>query len=144
MNGERGYRPSKLIVERFGLDYDFIEDHNLSWIDNLITGSGKNLASPNHPNYNMPYVQDYLSNYGARKCEANALVINPDAARDLCRTTIEGYLGTEALSRFQKKREAIQERLEKFREDTGLADTIQEAIELIDETPEQEEEESEE
>lgn len=139
MNGEKGYSPSNLIVKRFGLDFDFIEEHGLSWIENLITGSGKNLASPNHPNYNMTYVQDYLEQYGARKCEANALVINPDAARDLCRTTIEGYLGEEALSRFQKKRDAIVEKLEEFRERTGLNDTINEAIDIINTEEEKEE-----
>ena len=30
-----------LTVDRFGLNYDFIEEQNLTWIDNLETGSGK-------------------------------------------------------------------------------------------------------
>ena len=131
-DGMKGYEPTNLIIDRFGLDFDFIEEQGLTWIDNLITGSGKNLASPNHPNYNMSYVQEYLGKYGERKCEANALIIRPAEARDLCRAAIEKYVGSEALDRFQAKRQEIVDELEAFRERTGLDDTITEAIELIE------------
>jgi hypothetical protein len=131
-DGVKGYDPSKLEIDRFGLEFDFIEANNLSWIENLITGSGKNLASEDHPNHFMDYVQDYLQKIGERKCEANALVVRPNSARDLCRQSIEKYVGSEALGRFQEKRDTIVARLEKFREDTGLEDTINEAIDTID------------
>ena len=133
IDGAKGYSPADLIIERFGLDYDFIQENNLSWIENLITGSGKNLASESHPNHFMEYVQDYLGKYGERKCEANALVIKPDSARDLCRAAIEKYVGAEALGRFQAKRDAIVKEVDEFREKTGLEDTINEAINIIDE-----------
>lgn len=132
-DGVRGYAPTNLAIERFGLDYDFIQANNLSWINNLITGSGKNLADPLHPNHSMPYVQDYLSKYGARKCEANALVINPKEARKLCRLAIEKHVGPKALERFATKRQEIVDRLEAFRERTELDITIEDAITLIDE-----------
>jgi len=134
--GAGGYDPTDLIVERFGLEYDFIEENNLTWIDNLLTGSGKNLADPSHPDHYKPFVQDYLAQYGARKCEANALVIRPEQGRELCRKAIEGYLGEGAIERFKAKTQAIKEHLEDFRAETGLASVIQEAIDLIDEAEE--------
>jgi len=56
-----GWSPDNLIIDRFGLDYEFIEANGLTWIDNLETSSGKNLADPKHPDYSKPYVQNYLS-----------------------------------------------------------------------------------
>lgn len=140
-DGVKGYDPKDLIIDRFGLDYDFIEEHNLSWIENLITGSKKNLASPNHPNFSMEYVQDYLTKFGERKCEGNALIIKPAAAEALCRQTIEKYVGANALGRFKEKRREIVDELGEFRESTGLDDTIAQAIELIEESEEEETEE---
>lgn len=93
LDGTDGYDPSELIIDRFGLNFDFIQANNLTWIDNLITGSKKNLASPQHPNHKMPYVQEYLRKIGARKCEANALVVRRQQAEELCRQAIEKYLG---------------------------------------------------
>ena len=52
---------------------DFIERHGLTWIDGLVTSSGQDLASSRHKDHKAAYVQDYLSQFGARKCEANAL-----------------------------------------------------------------------
>lgn len=109
-----GYDPEDLIVDRFGLNYNFILANNLSWIDNsedtapigvpkLITGSGKNLADPGHKNFHMNYIQDYIKNFGVRKCEANALVIRPEQGRQLCQAAIEQYLGDDAIQRFERK-----------------------------------------
>ena len=67
-----GWDPSNVIIDRFGLNLDFIEANNLSWIDNLITGSGMALDNPKHPDHNKPYVQKWLDEIGARKVEANA------------------------------------------------------------------------
>lgn len=103
-DGGKGYDPENLIIDRFGLNYNFISENGFSWIDNLITGSGKNLASSNHVNYKMPYVQDYLKTIGERKCEANVIVTLPNVARALVTEAIENYLGDEALSRFAEKR----------------------------------------
>jgi len=107
IDGVTGYDPEKLIVDRFGLNYDYIIENNLSWIDNLITGSGKNLASTSHPNHHLDYIQNYLKEYGAMKCEANALVVIPDKAKQLCQAVIERYLGNDSLTRFELKRERI-------------------------------------
>ena len=31
-------------IERFGLNADFVDHHGITWIDGLITGSGKDLG----------------------------------------------------------------------------------------------------
>lgn len=130
--GTQGYDPENLEIVRFGLDSDFIEKHNLSWIDNLITGSGSNLASPSHRNYNMPYVQEYLRKFGAKKCEANALVPLPVTAKTLVERTIMNYLGVGATTRFRKKTDAVKKIVDDFREKTGLQKSLQNALNLID------------
>lgn len=131
-DGTHGYNPDYLEIERFGLNHDFIQENNLVWIENLITGSGRNLAAPSHKNYNMPYVQNYLYEYGARKVEANAILKNRVAAQQMCRNAIEGWLGTDARDRFESKREGIRVKASEFRSVSGIDDAIIEAIELID------------
>ena len=132
-DGTRGYNPDGLTIDRFGLNFDFIERNNLTWIDNLITGSKKDLASPSHPNYHLPYVQEYLRKVGVRKCEANALVVRPREAQGLVLEAVESYLGTDALDRFNNKRQAVKGALAEFREQTGLQDVIKGALKRIEE-----------
>jgi hypothetical protein len=91
-----------LTIDRFGLNYDFIERHGLTWIDNLETGSGKSLADPRHPDHKAEYVQSYIREYGVRKVEANALVVQPDAGRELYRQTILKYLPEDAPARYRE------------------------------------------
>jgi hypothetical protein len=147
-DGTEGYDPENLIIDRFGLNYKFILANNLSWIDNkddvapygvpkLITGSGKNLASPSHKNFHMEYVQSYISSYGVRKCEANALVIRPDQARGLCRGAIIQYLGIDATNRFQKKEETKNGWFDKVRKtitvgNLCMADAVEEIQKGLD------------
>ena len=69
-----GWSPKDLVIDRFGLNADFIEEHGLTWIDNLETSSGRHLDSPTHPHHQNAYVQDYIARFGVRKVEANALV----------------------------------------------------------------------
>lgn len=113
-DGTQGFDPENLIIERFGLNYDFIIRNKLTWIDNLITGSGKNLASKAHKNHKMPYVQEYIKKIGVRKCEANSIVTQPQNARNLCRQAIEKYLGKDALARFRAKRQAVRSEFDNF------------------------------
>jgi len=138
-DGMEGYDPSNLLIDRFGLNYDFIIANQLTWIDNLITGSGKNLASPSHKNHHMSYVQEYLRTIGERKCEANAIVRRTQEGRELCRQAIEKYLGRNAHTRFRRKRQAVRDRLQAFRERTGLQEAIESAIRIIEEDAEQNE-----
>jgi hypothetical protein len=110
LSGAVGWNPSGVIVDRFGLNHEFIEQHRLSWIDNLMTGSGKNLADPKHKDHGQAYVQEYIRQFGARKVEANALVVDPKAGRELCERAILKYLPREAPDRYE-------ERLRPFRDE---------------------------
>jgi hypothetical protein len=130
-DGTDGYDPSGLIIKRFGLNYDFIISNGLTWIDNLITGSGRNLASPSHKNHKMPYVQKYLKEIGPRKCEANAIVTQPDAAKDLVREAIEEFLGPDARDRFEVKRQALKDEFDSFLDDNGIRPSINEIFRAI-------------
>ena len=127
----KGYDPKDLIIDRFGLNYDFIQRNNLTWIDNLITGSKRNLADPTHRNFKMEYVQEYLKTIGERKCEANAVVTMPQKARELVTKAIEKYVGDKALTRFSDKRQAVKDQLEKDLERTGVDEYITKALEII-------------
>ena len=131
-DGTEGYDPCDLIIDRFGLNYDFIEKNGFTWIDNLTTGSGKNLASPSHRNFNMPYVQDYLEEIGERKCEANAIVVLPRIARDLVRGVIESYVGSDAQKRFEDKRQEVKDELETFLEDSGSGALLKQVFKKIE------------
>lgn len=133
-----GYNPRNLIIDRFGLNYDFITENKLTWIDNLITGSKKDLASPSHPNHYQQYVQSYLAKYGERKCEANAIVTRPRAAQKLCRDAIEEYLhdpdryDKTPLERFQEKRDTVNKAFEDWREGAEIQELLDEASENLD------------
>jgi hypothetical protein len=100
-----------LVIDRFGLDYGFIEANGLTWIDNLETSSGGSLADLKHPDHFKPYVRNYLKQYGARKVEANALVARPDEGRELCRQTILKYIPESAVRDYEVRLGEIREEL---------------------------------
>jgi hypothetical protein len=117
--GAVGWSPTNLVIRRFGLNVDFINRLELTWIDNLETSSGKRLDDPKHPDHQKAYVQDYIRRFGARKCEANALVVRPEQGRALCRRAILEYVSEESAARYRARieiertrlREAIRRRL---------------------------------
>ena len=91
------WSPDNLIIERFGLDYDFIEREQLTWIDNLATSKGEYpLDDRRHPDHCKDYVQSYLHKFGARKVEADALLKVPELGRELCRQAILKYVPATA------------------------------------------------
>lgn len=103
LSGAVGWDPSNLIIDRFCLNQDFIEEHKLSWIDGLVTSSGKDLADPRHRDHKKPYVQDWLRDIGPRKVEANALVTAPEAGRALCLQAIKKYVSADAPAQFKSR-----------------------------------------
>jgi hypothetical protein len=106
-----------LVIDRFGLNADFIDRLGLTWIDNLETSSGGDLADPRHPDHDKPYVQGYIARFGVRKCEANAMVVQPEAGRQLCREAILRYIPEREPRRYrlslEDPREALQTALSK-------------------------------
>jgi hypothetical protein len=109
------WNPANLIIDRFGLNYDFIMQNNLTWIDNLETsgkgpgGQKKRLDDPGHPDHGKPYVQDYLRQFGARKVEANALVVRSAEGRELCRQAILKYVDEDSAQEYNEYLEEQQE-----------------------------------
>jgi hypothetical protein len=98
-----GWSPLDLVIDRFGLDYKFIQAHSLTWIDGLETSSGRSLADPKHPDHQKSYVQAYLKRFGGRKVEANALVARPEAGRKLCRQAILKYVPEIAIAVYERR-----------------------------------------
>jgi hypothetical protein len=103
--------PGNLIIDRFGLNYDFIEENNLTWIDNLVTSSGGRLDDPRHKDHRKFYVQSYLKEFGVRKVEANALVVRSEAGRRLCREAILKYLDEDDPVKYRVALEPCREEL---------------------------------
>jgi len=104
-----GWSPDKLIIERFGLNEEDIDKYNLTWIENLRTGSGRESRG-----------QEYIQKYGRRKCESNALFKNDEtlkAAEEICRNAIEKYYGSDAKERFKRKEEKSRQKLGEIYED---------------------------
>lgn len=131
---EVGYDPQNLIIKRFGLNYDFILANNYTWIDNLYTGSGGELAKVEngkiiqgttkdgnpHKNFKLPYLQEYVKTIGVRKCEANAIVTTPDKARAMVTDEIVKWLGPGAMARFEVKRQKVKDDYAALLEETQL------------------------
>ncbi len=132
-DGTDGFKIDGLIIDRFGLNYDLIIEENFTWIDNLVTGSDRDLSDENHKNHKMAYVQNYLAEIGPRKCEANVLVTNPNLARKIITEAIEKYLGDQALDRFTKKRKKVDQEYEKLLKEFGLHKIINDTLDKIDE-----------
>lgn len=120
-----GWSPENLIVDRFGLNYDFIMEHDLTWIDNLETGSGKPADE------SKPMVKRYVEQFGRRKVEANAIVVNPKAGRALCRCAIERYLGNDVLNRWEQVRQRVLDDFTTVQKETGILTPLEQALELL-------------
>jgi hypothetical protein len=99
-----GFDLDEVVIERFGLNADFIERHKLSWTEGLITGSGKDLGDPSHRKYGEHDVQDYIRRFGERKVEADALVTRAEASRAPCKTAILGFIDQDGIDQYEQER----------------------------------------
>ena len=113
LSGAVGWSPDNLVIIRFGLNADFIDEHELTWIDNLETSSGGQLDDPDHDDHDKHYVQDYIAEFGVRKCEANALVVEPEVGRQLCRDAILEHIPADAVERYERKLDRVRKQLRK-------------------------------
>jgi hypothetical protein len=57
-------------------------------------------------------VRKYLEQFGARKCEANALVVRPEAGRRLCLDAIRRYVSDDELAAIEAVRVEWQDKAE--------------------------------
>jgi hypothetical protein len=105
------WSPDNLVIIRFGLNEDFIDRHDLTWIDNLETSSGGHLDDADHADHDKAYVRDYIDRFGVKKCEANALVVEPEVGRDLCRDAILEHVPSDALQRYQRQLSRVRNQL---------------------------------
>lgn len=124
----QGYTPSRIEINRFGLTYEQIRDANLTWIDNLKTGSGKNLASKSHSSHETYDVPQWLNQYGERKVEANALVTNPEYGRDIFRETVERYLGENPLGEYEEELESRKREVKTHLSERGLESDLEKVV----------------
>ncbi len=116
-----GWSPDNLIVDRFGLNADFIRKHELSWIENLHTGSGGDLAAAKHRDHKQAYVQNYLREFGPRKVEANALVTRPKEGRALCEAAILKYVNPIIIPKYESRLELARTALQQaFKADVDV------------------------
>jgi hypothetical protein len=111
LSGAVGWSPVNLVIIRFGLNAEFIDTHGLTWIDNLETSSGGQLDDPDHDDHDKRYVQDYIRKLGIRKCEANALVVEPEVGRASCRNAILEHISADAVERYEGKLDRVRARL---------------------------------
>lgn len=111
LSGAVGWSPDNLVVIRFGLNANFINRHRLTWIDNLETSSGRQLDDRTHVDHDKRHVQNYITEYGIRKCEANALVAQPDLGRQLCRDALLEHVPADAVERYQRKLDRVRKQL---------------------------------
>jgi len=120
LSGAVGWSPDNLIIDRFGLNYDFIIENNLTWIDNLETsgkdqkGNARHLDDPDHSDFNKPYVKDYIQEFGVRKVEANALMSNIPAGRKLCEDSILKYMDKAGIDEYHEKTKELREQAEEM------------------------------
>ncbi len=111
LEGAVGWSPDNLIIDRFGLNHAFIIEQDLTWIENLETGSGRRLDDPRHPDHAKPYVQDYIEEFGIRKVEGDALVTRVKAGRGLCRQAILKYVDEDAYELYRAKLEPLRDQV---------------------------------
>ena len=106
-------------IVRFGLNAEFINNAGLLWIDGLETGRDESkgcndLADPRHPQHGAEYVQNYLEEFGPRKCEANALIANPTAARALIRDELWRWLSHEGHNQWKEENKKASAEVEQY------------------------------
>jgi hypothetical protein len=104
----------QIVIERIGIDADFVRTNKLTWIEGLATGGADmpNLEHPDHPKHFEHDVQSYIAKYGARKVEANALVRVPKAAAALCQKAILRYVDKRRMNEFQQDQDEQQAEME--------------------------------
>ena len=120
-------------IHRFGLSRETIDSMDLAWIDNLETGSGKDLAAPSHPDHDQDYVQDWLQEVGERKVEANAILKETSDARSLFQSVIKEYLGDSPHTATREKKRQMRKAVKTRLNEIGFTEGVEEALAEMEE-----------
>lgn len=120
-----GFDSSEIEIDHFGLNFDFIEQNNLLWIQGLETASGK------QANEKLEYVRDYVAKYGRRKCEANAILKIRSISEKFCEDAILKYLDKEGIEEYKKNLYAELESVKQLMQDQEIFAGIDLWIEAI-------------
>lgn len=107
-----GWDSKNLIIDRFGLNYDFIIDNELSWINNLMTSGKKDLSNPKHQDFKKYNVGEWIKKYGAKKVEANAIITIPELARKLFFETLVNYIPEKEFENYDKMKKEGQREID--------------------------------
>ncbi len=129
------WNTENLIVERFGLTIDFINENNLTWIDNLITSGKRNLGmlyskhikgekDKKGRNLLFSYEIEYIEKNGVRKCEANAILPIADIAEAFCEAKILEYLGDNCFIKYDEKIKEIQDETKAIMDNVNYQERI--------------------
>ncbi len=121
------FDPSNLIIDHFGLSLDQIKQLNLTWIDgkDFVSGSGK------APDETKRHVQDYITKYGRRKCEANAILFRENEAIAILETTIKKYLDNP-FEVYDKAKKEAQKAVKAIMDEEKIKEKVREWIELLE------------
>lgn len=91
-----------LMIRRIGLSEKQVDDHDFSKIWNLESSSGLEMDDPDHKHFTKKYVQDYLTQFRQGdgkvwKCESNALITSPAAAKQIMEDSVMSYLSLSGI-----------------------------------------------
>jgi hypothetical protein len=133
------WNPENLIIDHFGLTIDFIEQNDILWIDNLITGGKRDLGKL-YKQYKdgkenikiFDYEIKYIEQHGIRKCEANAILPIRNMAIKECEDTIRKYLGDNPFEVYDKKIKENQEEVADLMKTVDFKEIIQELIDDLE------------
>ncbi|MFX1570665.1 MAG: hypothetical protein ACFFCV_20185 [Promethearchaeota archaeon] len=132
------WNPKNLLIDRFGLTIEFIEQNNVLWIDNLITGGKRDLGKL-YKQYKegkevkvYDYEIEYIKRFGIRKCEANAIIPIKNVAIKNCEEILKKYLGDNPFEIYNKKIEENQKEVLDLMDAIDYKERIQELIDDIE------------
>jgi len=127
--------PKNLIIDHFGLTIDFINENDISWIENLITGGKRNLGilynqhKEGKENIKIyDYEIKYIEKYGVRKCEANAILPVRDIAIKQCENVIVKYLGGNPFEVYDKEIKRVQKEITKLMRTVNVKKVIRNLV----------------
>lgn len=98
---------------RVGINEDFIQEHDISWIENLESASGKPADT------SKSWVSNYVQQHGRRKVEANALItsdVRGDAQEEF-EEILDDYIGKDAPLKYNRQKLEEQKEVEEMIDD---------------------------